>query len=213
MLLFDYDGVIVDSLEHNLSITNQACRLHAPGARTATITDLKLLSSMSFQELAEVIGVKTSEIDACLMEINRLLAIPNKNSKLFPSMATVIRELAATSRLTIVSHNTEAAINHVMEMHGLREYFCHIFGHETPGGKAEQITWLLQKYQLDGRRCYMIGDSVSDITAAKEAGVNAVAVAWGFQPIEQLRESKPDFIIERPEQLLSLIPTTAEKSC
>jgi phosphoglycolate phosphatase len=201
MLIFDYDGVIADSLEYNLEITNRACALAAPKARLATVDDLYELSSMSFDELAGSIGVEPDEIPACLVEINRLLAIPNERTKLFDGMAEVIREAAGQHRLAIVSHNTEIAIDHVLSMNSLRHYFSDILGAESPGDKTAQITYLLEKYQVDGKQAYMVGDSVSDIISARLAGVNSIAVSWGFQPIVRLKPALPDFIVTTPEQL------------
>lgn len=201
MLIFDYDGVIADSLEYNLEITNRACALAAPKARLATVADLHELSSMSFDELASLIGVKIEEIPACLVEINRLLAIPNERTKLFAGMPEVIRNAAEGQRLAIVSHNTEIAIEQVLSMNALRHCFSDILGAESPGDKTEQISWLLGKYQVDGKQAYMVGDSVSDIISARLAGVNSIAVSWGFQSLERLKTALPDFIVTRPQQL------------
>ncbi len=201
MLIFDYDGVIADSLEYNLEITNRACALAAPGARMATVDDLHELSSMSFDELAGAIGVEVDEIPACLVEINRLLAIPNERTKLFPGMAEVIRKAADKHRLAIVSHNTEIAIDQVLTINGLRNCFSDILGAESVGDKTEQIGFLLDKYHIDGKQAYMIGDSVSDIISARLAGVNSIAVSWGFQPLNRLKPAQPDFIVTSPEQL------------
>ncbi|MCF6176345.1 MAG: HAD family hydrolase [Victivallaceae bacterium] len=201
MLIFDYDGVIADSLEYNLEITNRACALAAPKARSATVADLYELSSMSFDELARSIGVEPGEVPACLVEINRLLAIPNERTKLFDGMAEVIRKAAGQHRLAIVSHNTEIAIDHVLSMNSLRHYFSDILGTESPGDKTAQIIYLLEKYQVDGKQVYMVGDSVSDIISARLAGVNSIAVSWGFQPIVRLKPALPDFIVTNPEQL------------
>jgi phosphoglycolate phosphatase len=201
MLIFDYDGVIADSLEYNLAITNRACALAAPKARLATVDDLYELSSMSFNELAGSIGVEPDEIPACLVEINRLLAIPNERTKLFAGMAEVIRTIAKEHRLAIVSHNTEIAIDQVLSINGLRHHFADILGAESPGNKTEQIASLLEKYHVDGKKAYMVGDSVSDILSAQQAGVNSIAVSWGFQPIVRLKPALPDFIVTQPEQI------------
>lgn len=201
MLIFDYDGVIVDSLDYNLEITNRACAVVAAKARPATIADLRNLSSMLFDELAGSIGVQTAEIPACLDEINRLLAIPNEHTKLFAGMRAVISKAAENHRLAVVSHNTEVAINHVLSLNSLRHYFCEVLGAESPGDKTAQIIYVLDKYQIDENMVYMVGDSVSDITSARRAGVYSIAVSWGFQAIERLKSAHPDFIVTRPEQI------------
>jgi phosphoglycolate phosphatase len=45
-------------------------------------------------------------------------------------------------------------------------------------------------------RTLMIGDSSFDMKMAKAAGARAIGVSWGFQPVEILRESGADVIVE-----------------
>jgi phosphoglycolate phosphatase len=42
----------------------------------------------------------------------------------------------------------------------------------------------------------MIGDSSFDMKMAKAAGARAIGVSWGFQPVDILRESGADVIVE-----------------
>lgn len=50
---------------------------------------------------------------------------------------------------------------------------------------------------------YFIGDSEVDVLTAQNAGMNAVAVSWGFRYRDALAASEPDVIIDTPEELLS----------
>jgi phosphoglycolate phosphatase-like HAD superfamily hydrolase len=47
----------------------------------------------------------------------------------------------------------------------------------------------------------MIGDAVSDIRAARAAGIKSVAVTWGHQSRQKLSQEAPDLIIDEPEDL------------
>jgi len=50
----------------------------------------------------------------------------------------------------------------------------------------------------------MIGDAVSDIRAAREAGIISVAIGWGHQSKEKLITENPDILVDQPEDLLTL---------
>lgn len=52
----------------------------------------------------------------------------------------------------------------------------------------------------------MIGDAVSDIQAARQAGISSVAVVWGHQSLVKLRQAGPDIIVNQPADLL-MLPT------
>jgi phosphoglycolate phosphatase-like HAD superfamily hydrolase len=50
----------------------------------------------------------------------------------------------------------------------------------------------------------MVGDSVSDVRAAKEAGVKSIAVGWGHQSLERLIEAAPDHVVRSPGELIEI---------
>lgn len=53
--------------------------------------------------------------------------------------------------------------------------------------------------------CLFFGDSASDMQAAHNAGMEAVAVTWGYQPQERLMAAAPDHVIEKPVDMLRFI--------
>ena len=58
-------------------------------------------------------------------------------------------------------------------------------------------------------RTFMIGDTEMDILAAKNAGVRSVAVTWGNRTREFLEKYQPDYIVNSPVQLESLLKNHA----
>ena len=51
----------------------------------------------------------------------------------------------------------------------------------------------------------MVGDSLSDIRAAKEAAATSIAVTWGHQSVEYLLSGDPDYVVDFPHDLLEII--------
>jgi phosphoglycolate phosphatase-like HAD superfamily hydrolase len=51
----------------------------------------------------------------------------------------------------------------------------------------------------------MVGDSLSDIRAAKEAAATSIAVTWGHQSLEHLLSGDPDYIVNIPSELIGII--------
>jgi phosphoglycolate phosphatase len=90
---------------------------------------------------------------------------------------------------------------------GVGEHFSHVYG----GNSFEQkkphpigVDTLLIETATDRSRALMIGDSSVDIQTARNAGIAACGVTYGFQP-ESLITDPPDFLIDRMEQLLDVI--------
>jgi phosphoglycolate phosphatase-like HAD superfamily hydrolase len=54
----------------------------------------------------------------------------------------------------------------------------------------------------DKARTIMVGDSSVDVLTARNAGVTACGVAWGFQP-ETFADAPPDFVIDDMRELVT----------
>jgi phosphoglycolate phosphatase-like HAD superfamily hydrolase len=63
------------------------------------------------------------------------------------------------------------------------------------------------EFSTDTKRetVFMVGDSLSDISAAKEASVTSVAVTWGHQSLEYLLRGDPDYVVRFPHDLIEVI--------
>ena len=52
---------------------------------------------------------------------------------------------------------------------------------------------------------FMVGDTLSDVLAAKEACVTSIAVNWGHQSLENLLRGNPGYIVSSPHNLIEII--------
>jgi phosphoglycolate phosphatase-like HAD superfamily hydrolase len=60
------------------------------------------------------------------------------------------------------------------------------------------------QFSTRNEAAFIIGDSVSDIRAAKEASIQSVAVGWGHQSLDRLIAMKPDYVVHAPKELLEI---------
>jgi pyrophosphatase PpaX len=58
---------------------------------------------------------------------------------------------------------------------------------------------------VNAKECVVVGDSPDDVEAGKRAGSFSIAVLFTTYSREQLESAKPTFIIERLEEILSII--------
>ena len=65
--------------------------------------------------------------------------------------------------------------------------------------------------KLDKSQIYFVGDNVSDVLTAKNAGVKSVAVQTGHSTEEELIQANPDFLIPSLSEIFS-IPDLSQKS-
>lgn len=74
--------------------------------------------------------------------------------------------------------------------------------HKPDPGGALEIANLLGLLPGD---CTIIGDSTMDLETARNAGMRAIAVTWGFHDRSRLLAAGADALADNPEALLALI--------
>ncbi len=71
-------------------------------------------------------------------------------------------------------------------------------------GKADMIRILIGRWKLDRGSTLMVGDSASDVHAARDNGIRAAAVTDGYGDAEDIIRSKPDYVLIRCDAIIGL---------
>lgn len=85
-----------------------------------------------------------------------------------------------------------------LEMHFFRVYGGNSFEEKKPHPRG--IDALVGEAGAARERTIMVGDSATDVRTARNAGVQACGVTWGFQP-ETFADAPPDFTIDCMSEL------------
>ena len=64
---------------------------------------------------------------------------------------------------------------------------------------------IAEEFGVLPEECLFAGDTCVDISTAKNAGMKAVGVLWGFRDSEELQSAGADFIVSKPEEILNII--------
>ncbi len=203
-ILFDFDGVLVDSIEIFAAAVNVAgANLQQPVNFIAD--DLRNIKRMSIPEIVAAAKVDPNLSKEFIDEIDRELYRQFDKIQLFPQLDTVVRTLRDFGKISIVSATSVSVLERVMNNCGLLHCFDDLIGGDLPGTKSEKILTLIDKYESSASRTCMIGDTVSDIEQGKLAGVFTIAVSWGWHRIEWIRTVQPDFEAFVPQDLIGII--------
>ncbi|CAG1016640.1 phosphoglycolate phosphatase [Anaerolineales bacterium] len=204
LILFDFDGVLADTLGDLLQFGQEACNELGVN-HTATQDDLSSLEVMSFATYGQQMGVPNHLIDEfvrrCLAKFGGKKSPPG----IFKGLAEVVRQLSTSNVIGVITGNSSENVKTFLAEHGLEGCVSAIYGVDTPGSKVEKISWARNQFAKDGESVFMVGDSASDIRAAKEAGIKSIAVTWGHQSAETLTRAKPDYLVHSPEELYKVI--------
>ena len=203
LILFDFDGVLADTLDDLLRFGQEVCdelgvQHHV---RKEDLSTLEVMSFSTFGRQLEIPEPLNGEfVRRCLDKVAGKESPPD----IFAGLAEIVRGLSAKNTLGIVTTNSAQNVKAFLRKHGLEEYFHAIYGVELPGSKAEKISQARRQFAAAGEAVFMIGDSVSDIRAAKQAEVKSIAVGWGHQSLAKLIKEKPDHIAVSVQELSKL---------
>lgn len=206
LIIFDYDGVLADTLDDLLRFGQEACD-QLGVKHLVTKDDLENLEVMSFSSYGRACEVPEHLVDEFVKISLNLFAEKNSPPAIFEGLPTVVRHLSTKHQIAIVTTNSSHNVKAFLAKHRLDSLVHAVYGVDSPGSKAQKIS--LAQTQLPGNHehgsVFMVGDSLSDVLAAKEASVTSVAVTWGHQSLKTLLRGKPDHVISAPQQLIGIV--------
>ncbi len=109
----------------------------------------------------------------------------------------------ATSKPTVFSKR-------IVEHFGLDQYFNVVFGSNLDGSlsdKTELLAHILENRRIAPQDTVMIGDRRFDMIGAKNHGIRALGVLWGYGSEEELKSAGADGICAHPKEIYDHIFT------
>jgi phosphoglycolate phosphatase len=204
LIIFDYDGVLADTLEDLIQFGQEACNQLGIN-HVVTKDDLSNLEVMSFATFGRACEVPDPLIDEFVKISLNLFAEKESPPGIFAGLDEVIRRFSPNHKIAVVTTNSSQNVYAFLTHHGLDGCIHAIYGVDAPGSKAQKISLARERFVKNDEAVFMIGDSLSDVRAAKEAGVISIAVTWGHQSLEALMKGKPEYVVNSPHELIEII--------
>jgi phosphoglycolate phosphatase len=203
LVLFDFDGVLADTLADMLRFAQEVCD-ELGVKHTVVQTDLSELEVMSFTTFGRACEMPEDLVDEFVRRCIRKFAEKKSPPAIFDGLGEVVRKLAESHLLAVVTGNTEGNVCAFLEAHGLEGCVSAVYGVDMPGSKVRKILMAMSQFAAEGDAVFMVGDSVSDIREARKAGVKSIAVSWGHQSVGRLVGALPDHVVRLPEELIEI---------
>ena len=185
--MFDFDGVIVDSLEVFSTAFIDACAAAGMPASPRRPISWRSWRTTSTPACARAAWTTRTSRRCCAGSATRWSA-PGTGS----SRSRSCRRSSRSSPTRAPWSSSPRAPSEVVEgwlrtheVHGVAE----VAGAETARSKVEKIHALLARFP--GQEVYWyVGDTAGDIREAREAGVTPVGVSWGWHEPELLHRGR-----------------------
>lgn len=202
-VIFDFDSTLAESLPEVKKIFIQIAQdLNYP-----QITP-KLIDRLIHREIKEVLReLKFPIFKLAKMEklFRQKIKLVIKNIKPFPEIKKTIKELKKLGYpLGILSSNSQENVLWFLKKYQMND-FNFIDGGSGFFGKAKRLKKLLKKEKLKRDEVIYIGDETRDIFAAQKNKVRVISVTWGVNPKSVLTKYHPDWLADKPADLLKII--------
>ena len=201
VLLFDFDGTVADTRTMALRILNELSEEFRFRARPEE--ELPEARNMTTQKLIRHLGIRRWRVPKIARR--GLVKFHERIHQVEPilNVPAILQQLHERGfRLGILTSNSEDNVSAFLKHHQIT---CFEFLRSSSKlfGKSREIRRIMKEHHLQPEDLIYIGDETRDIEASHSTAIRIAAVTWGYNSAEVLCSMNPEFLFDRPEQLLA----------
>ncbi|MGI6734049.1 MAG: HAD-IA family hydrolase [Anaerovoracaceae bacterium] len=208
-ILFDFDGTIMNTNEVVIKSWQHTFRT-VEGKERPVESIIRTFGEPLFTTMARLLPQIPVEEG---VRIYRSFLLEHYNEMIypFPGMVDLVRKLKEQSYKTglVTSRVGDTTVQGLEQFGMLPHMDCLVTCDDTDKHKPdpEPVKIALRKLNSQPSESIMLGDTMFDILCARNAGVRSVLVGWQMALSEEEIKGPngPDFIIEKPEDLFSIL--------
>ncbi len=210
LAIFDLDGTILDTLADLAGSTNAA--LAACGYPTRTVDEVRRFVGNGVRRLIQLAvpdGTGEADMERVFAAFKAHYAAHSMDAtRPYDGVPALLARLKGDGvRLAVVSNKLDGAVGPLCE-HFFPDTFDVTVG-ERPGVRKkpapDAVQAVLEALDIPREAAVYIGDSEVDIATAKNAGMDELAVTWGFRDGAFLRENGAVRLVSSPGELYDIL--------
>lgn len=204
LVLFDVDGVIIDSF--SLLYKNLSALLKEKLDKDLTVDQYRaFFRGNPLQEILKYVGL-SSLLHLHREDLARVFA-GYDTCAVFAGMHEVIAAVAKNNKVGIVTSSAVEVVKPKFVTELLDQYILVYLGEEIDRHKDKKIRLAMSEFGFTPADTWFITDTSGDLEEAHKTGITTIAATWGFHPREWLAEQRPAHIVESPQRLSQILLT------
>ena len=210
LIIFDLDGTLINTIDD----LGQACNyaLAACGYPIHPIEDYPRLVGNGINRLIERALPEAHRNEETVLRLRKYFVpyYDEHNCELtcpYDGIIELLQTLKEEGHTLAVASNKYQAATEKIVAHFFPGVFDVVLGErENVARKPDpQIVWDIIESLEDASEMLYVGDSLVDAETAKAAKIPFVACTWGFCTEEQLASGNPNYIVQHPIEILSIV--------
>lgn len=190
-ICFDFDGVILDSLDIHLQTMHEAFGLEFTREEFGVFLDGNFIDS--------TIGKLDWD------KYHEHLAPKYASQKFNSDVIDGLRSLFEQYQLSINSTGGDVMLHAICNANNVADLFCEIWGAQTEQYKTVKFNMLMEKHDLKTEEILFVTDTLGDIREAHEVGIKSIAITGGYHERTKLESGKPHAVVDSWEELQLVI--------
>lgn len=208
--IFDLDGTLLDTLEDLANSCNAA--LCAVGLPERSLDEVRAFVGNGVRKLMTRAVPPASDQATIDAAYAAFLPIYDRekahHTRPYDGIAETVQALRARGiQCAVLSNKDDAAVRALCA-----QYFPGLFAWTQgmrdgirPKPAPDALEAICQAMGIAISEAVYIGDSEVDVQTAAACGMSLVAVTWGFRTAEALRQAGATTLIDRPQELLTVL--------
>lgn len=202
VVMFDHDGVLVDSRVAFCRSFVASCREHGH-REIATETQVVALFDGNVYESMLNLGLSCEEVMSIVDAASiALAAAPDVH--LFPGIDRLLASLSARYDIVVVTSNHGDLVSRFLERAGQGRHIAAVIGREAGASKVDKISGVIAARPGQGVYRY-VGDTRGDMIESRSAGAEPVGAAWGWHTAQALSDAGAVRVFREPRELLEYL--------
>lgn len=201
LVIFDVDGTLSDSQAQICAAMDWGfAQLGLPVPPRSAILSIV---GLSLPEAVErLVPHEPAEVRAQIVDFYKesyKTSRPNAPAPLFAGARECLDRLVARDDLLlgVATGKSRRGLDALIAHHGLDGFFItrQVADDHPSKPHPSMLFTALAEGGVEAADAVMIGDTTYDIEMGRAAGVTTIGVAWGYHPVEELREAGADRIV------------------
>ncbi|MEP6687996.1 MAG: HAD-IA family hydrolase [Gemmatimonadales bacterium] len=207
-VLFDLDGTLIDSIRLILDSYHHTLAAHGLPPRTdddwlrGVGTPLRVQFAEWHDDLATLEAMIATYREYNLAHHDRMVTV-------YPGIVAAIEAIRAAGRQTglVTSKNRQGALRGLalVQLEAMMDVLVCADEVINPKPHPEPVEKAVALLGADPRTTVYVGDSIHDMVSGHAAGVRTAAALWGPFGRAHLEDAAPDYWLETPADLLTLL--------
>ncbi|MCO7514118.1 phosphoglycolate phosphatase [Pseudomonas guariconensis] len=220
LVMFDLDGTLIDSVpDLAAAVDRMLLQMGRPPAGLEAVRQWVGNGAQVLVRRALAGGLDHADVDDALAEQGLALfmeayAESHDLTVIYPGVRDTLRWLRKQGvEMALITNKPERFVGPLLDQMKIGRYFRWIIGGDTLAQKKPDPAALLFVMKMAGvapAESLFVGDSRSDVLAARAAGVQCVGLTYGYNHGRPIDEESPSLVIDDLRALLPgcLVPAT-----